>query len=296
MNRDWRSKLVRMLLGVLGGLLVFVVGGLGWAWLALFGPGLTNEHTARILVTDAKFGGRAVDKAVRSGDAILPSLRRVSGDFDFERVSGRNAMWMAEALSAMDTEEVREILRDLYGRSNRVAHLVGAVGLSRQRALPERITADAAVLGAVAASRPTVETDLAILALGWSGDPSAVPVLERVLTNRPAPYQQHARACAALARLGADSSAAILRDCLRSREFHALPEAFRALIALGDREAVPLAIARVDPSLRPSSGGFLVNELRRVTGQSYGYEREDWERWWRAAEPTWKIPPVFRRL
>ena len=85
----------------------------------------------------------------------------------------------------------------------------------------------------------------------------------------------------------------VLEQCLRSRDFHALPDAFRALIALGDREAVPLTIARVSPDLKGYNSGFVVGELKKVTGRSYGYDGEAWKNWWDSANSTWQIPEEF---
>ena len=87
----------------------------------------------------------------------------------------------------------------------------------------------------------------------------------------------------------------VLRDCLASADFHALSEAFRALITLGDKEAVPLAILRVSPELKNYNSGFVVKELKKVTGKSYGYDREDWQRWWDSVKESWQIPEEFRK-
>ena len=86
-----------------------------------------------------------------------------------------------------------------------------------------------------------------------------------------------------------------LRDCLKSPKFYALSKAFRALITLGDREAIPLAIARITNELSKSERGRLVKELQRVTGQPYGHYQIWWNLWWRFFGGQWQISATFRK-
>ena len=113
--------------------------------------------------------------------------------------------------------------------------------------------------------------------------------------GRSIDYWYHAYACEALARISSTDAIPALRDCLRSEEFYALPSAFRTLIALGDREAVPLAIARMTPDIKDKNSGFVVRELKRVTGKSYGYDQAKWRKWWESAQSTWQIPKEFTK-
>jgi len=80
---------------------------------------------------------------------------------------------------------------------------------------------------------------------------------------------------------------------LKSEQFHALPNAFRALIALGDKNAVRFAIDRISPEIKSLNSGAIVTELKKVTGKSFGYNREAWQKWWNSAEPQWEIPKDF---
>jgi len=278
-------------LGVL--LAVCIAAGLFvWlAWQAAFGPGLTREQTARILVHDMKFGGRAKDKAIKYGDAILPLIQTESAGFT--ALNGRNSFWISEVLGEIDSDSSRVMLLDLYGRTNRLVRLIGAVGLAHQHALPDRIDEDNFLIQIVREDASQRETELAIIALGRSEDPAALPCLLNVLRKRPSGYWHHAYACQATARIGSREAVPVLRDCLKSPDFHALPDAFRALIALGDREAVPLAIARISPDLKGYNSGWIVGELKRVTGTSYGYDAEAWNRWWNSTKATWQIPEQF---
>jgi len=276
-------------------LLAAVVVGLvvRHAWMAAFGPGSTKEETARILVHDLKFGGRAKQRAIGYGDGILPLIQNESGDFT--KLNGRNSFWIAEVLGALETDQSRKVLNDLYSRTNSIARLTGAVGLAQHGALPEDITEQSFLVRTVQSDANQTETHLAIIALGRSKAPAALPCLLDLLRKPAADYWHHAYACAAVARIGHKDAVPVLRDCLASSDFHALSEAFRALITLGDKEAVPLAISRVSPELKNYNSGFVVKELKKVTRKSYGYDREDWQRWWNSVKEGWQIPEEFRK-
>ncbi|MCX6916569.1 MAG: HEAT repeat domain-containing protein [Verrucomicrobia bacterium] len=285
-----------MLKWVIGALLVLAVTAILFVrsvWMATFGPGSTAKETARILVHDLKFGGRAKHKAVEYGDRFLPLLGAESENFS--RLNGRNSFWIADVLGAIRTDKSRAILLDLYSRTNSIAKLTGAVGLTQQSLLPVEIDQNCFLVQTVRNAPSQTETQLAIIALGWSKNPAALPCLLDLLQQRGVDYWYHAYACAAVARIGLKNGTPILRECLRSPEFHALPEAFRALICLGDSEAVPLAIARVSPDIKGYNSGFVVGELKKVTGKSYGYDQNSWRNWWRSTKGAWQIPEEFRK-
>lgn len=278
---------------IIGALLVLAIGAMFLVrsvWMATFGSGFTKEETARILVHDLKFGGRAQHKAVEYGDAILPLIQAESSDFT--RLNGRNALWIAQVMGAVQTDKSRALLLNLYARTNSIQKLAGAVGLAQQGLLPGEIDERSFLVQTVRAGTGQTERELAIIALGKSTNHAALPCLHDVV-RRPAGYWDHAYACEALARIGSRESVPVLRECLQSPEFHALPEAFRTLIALGDREAVPLAIARVSPELRGYNSGLVVGELKKLTGRSYGYNGQEWNNWWESAKTSWQIPEHF---
>lgn len=266
-----------------------------------FGPGESLGQTAHILVHDRKFGMRAKEKAIEGGDAILPWIRYESRNF--ELLDNRNAFWIAEVLGATETDRSRKILIDLYSRTSALARLTGAVGLARHGALPDPIDENSFLVQNVrtflsqnARMDPhQTETWLSIIALGWTGDEKALPCLFDLLEKRPIDYWHHAHACEALARIRSKEAIPVLRDCLKSEQFYALPSAFRTLITLGDREAVPLAIARVTPEIQGSNSGFIVGELEKVTGQSCGDDPAQWEKWWSSVQETWQIPDEFTK-
>lgn len=258
---------------------------------AAFGPGKTIDETARILVHDFKFGGRAQQKAIQHGDVILPLIQKESDNFKI--LNGRNSFWIADVFGAIRTDRSREVLLDLYSRTNNIARLAGAIGLAQHGALPDPVDEDSFLVQNVRTDPGQTESHLSIIALGWTRDKKALPCLLALLKKRPSGYWYHAYACQALARIGSEEATPVLRDCLKSEQFHALPSAFRALVALGDREAVPLAIARVTPEIKGYNSGFVVKELKRVTGKSYGYNQDKWEKWWSSVQGKWQIPDKF---
>ena len=274
---------------VLGGLLVFgLVRYLSW-YRRWFGPGQTMAETADILVWDEKFGSRAIQKAIAHGDAIIPLIQQESHNFQILRE--RNAPWIAEVLGAIPTDTAYAMLWDVYTRPNRDARVVGAAGLVWQGRESDR----EALLSFLVTTVQETSIALAIDALGHLKDPRALPCLCAVVQDQPTGYSSHATACEALARIGDPAAIPVLQTCLQSPTFYALPEAFRALITLGDRTAVPLAIARISPECKGYASGRVVYALRRVTGQWYGYDRTKWERWWQSVATTWQIPARFTR-
>jgi hypothetical protein len=263
---------------------------LAWFNQMAFGSGFTVRQAAFILVNDDKLGMRAKKKAIAYGDEILPYIVKQSNDF--AKLNNRNAYWIADVLGCIKTEQSRKILRDLYSRKAPFQRLVGAIGLAWQGALPEPISESSWLVQMARTDPKEDNVDLAIIALGHSKSPAALPCLLELLSKR---QRGGYYACEALARIRSASAIPALRDCLRSKDFYALPEAFRALIALGDKEAVPLAIARVAPEIKGYNSGFLVYELKLVTGQQHGFDRAAWEKWWASAKATWKIPKEFQK-
>ena len=275
-------------------MVVFLAAAESWSDLkGLFGPGKTIDETARILIHDEKFGMRAKEKAIGYGDAILPYLQKESKNFFL--LNGRNSLWIADVLGAIQTDKSRAILLDLYSRENTLARLTGAVGLARHGALGDDLGEDSFLLTQVRNDPGRSEPRLAIIALGWCKNEKALPNLFAVLEKREFGYWPQADACDAVARIRSTKAIPVLRKCLKSSEFHALPNAFRSLLSLGDREAIPLTIARVTPATEEYNSGHIVKELEKVTGQSFGFDRARWQEWWKSVESSWKIPEKFRK-
>ncbi len=268
--------------------LTSMTGCLYHQYQVVFGPDITMDETARILVHDFKFGGRAQQKAIEHGDAILPLIQKES-DY-FEILNGRNSFWIANVLGAIRTDHSREVLLDLYSRTNTIARLTEAISLAQHGALPDPIDEGSFLVQNVRSDPSQTESHLSIIALGWTKDEKALPCLLALLRKRPIGYWYHAYACQALARIGSKDAIPVLRDCLKSEQFYAVPSAFRTLISLGDRDAIPLAIARGTSEIKNKNTGYIVRELKKVTGKSYSYDQAKWQKWWNSVQDKWQIP------
>ncbi len=279
--------------------------------------GSSPEATARTLVHDGKFGMRMTEHAIRYGDSVIPHIRLESDDFN--QLGYDNSLWLADVLGAIDSQLARETLRELYARKEITPRLVGAIGLGMQDLPPDIEEEGSFLLDAVvrppspvpteiytgygATRRDTVNQhgnfwswhgDLAIIALGYSKNEKALDRLHSILGDKPSRYSRHSNACQALARLHFEKkSIPVLRACLESPEFNALPDAFRALVCLGDKKAIPLAINRVGKDLEGTNSAYIIDELSRVTGRFYVYNKKRWSQWWDSVEDAWQIPERF---
>jgi hypothetical protein len=267
-----------------------VIGILAFLFQSFWFPGFTARQSAEILVRDYKFGMRALSRGKSYGDKIFPALKEAS--VDYSKLNQRNSFWIGELLASNPSVTSIQIALDLYGRTNDFQRLAGAIGLAAHGKLPEPVS-EGAYLVKMAEStieeRGNAIPELAIIALGKTRDTNAMPVLRKLL-SRPGGYWIHAYACQALQEIGDPSAVPILRGCLTNQAFYALPDAFIALVWLGDRESVPLAIRRVDPADRAMNSGYIVKDLGKVTGQDFGYDQAAWDRWWKSVERDWQIP------
>ena len=273
------------------------VGGIATAlWLLFVGvmlyPGLTPTQTADILLKDRKFGSRALVIAPLWGDRLLVRLRERSNDFS--RLNGRNSIWVAQVLADRSSASSTQLSRELFERDSVLPSMVGAVGLAARGLLPVtefrpggRVSA---ILNDPRLFEPRTDStgpdlvepgsvELAIHATKHARSKDSVEDLGRLL-SAARDYWTHAYICSALGEIGGPRSVELLRGALRDSSFHALPQAFRALMTLGDSLAIPLAIERVSPELQGYNSGFLVEELEDATGQRFGYDRDAWRRWW----------------
>ena len=80
---------------------------------------------------------------------------------------------------------------------------------------------------------------------------------------------------------------------MRYNDFYATRAAMLALLGLGDKEAIPLAIERIDPEGSGWHAERLVEELEDVTRQSLGHDKAAWRAWWESVQDTWQIPAEF---
>ena len=127
---------------------------------------------------------------------------------------------------------------------------------------------------------------LAIEALGHARNLRAVNPLIDILRDREA-TMLHASVAAALAEISDEKAVPALEEALTRAWFESTPEALRALVALNDRNAPGLAVAR----LSDDRYGLLAKELRRLTGASPGETPEAWREWWDRNRDTWRPSP-----
>lgn len=274
--------------------------------------GSTPQSTARTLVHDRKWGMRAKKYAIRYADEVIPHIRSESEDFKL--LNSRNSFWVADVLGAIDSKLAKQTLRELYARKELTPRLVGSIGLG-MHGLPPNIEEEGSFLlhtavnysssvgtGYGATPHETFDgakrvlcwhSKLAIIALGYSQNVRALDPVHAVLED-PNRNSTNAVACQALARLHfEEKSIPVLRASLESQEFYALPDVFRALVCLGDKQAIPLAIERIGKDLEGTSSAFIIDELSRVTGKFYVYDKQRWSQWWKSVENTWQIPERF---
>jgi hypothetical protein len=288
----------------------------GLLFVFLQGP-ITPKGVAEALIVGRDFGeGSIIKRANKYGDRILEPLKQYSKDFTL--LNRENAARIATVLGTNKSIKSEEILVALWHRESPYGRLVGAIGLARHHKFPENLEKESFLAKNIhdwiahLGNRPSYDSpqygkwmtddtelksqsDLSIIALGYSGDRKALPQLLGVLKLRGIEYWTHVYACEAVARIASADAVPVLEECLKSSNFYAIPEAFRALITLNDKQAVPLAIARVTPEIKNYNSGFIVKELSKVTGKDFGYNRDRWQSWWHANEHSWTIPEEYRK-
>jgi hypothetical protein len=296
------------------GLLFLIFSG------AIIGP-ITVKGAAEALVVQHDFQDYRLimKKANQYGDHVLEPLKEYSKDFTL--LNYRNAVRIATVLGENKSPKSEQILNDLWTRENPYAKLVAAIGLGLHQKFPDKLKSDSFILININAwlthenNKPKCDpekcpeqymkwlgddlelqekTDLSIIALGYSRDDKALPTLLAFLKMQVG-YGIQAHACEACARIASSDAIPVLEDCLKSSKFNALPEAFRALISLNDKQALPLAIARVTPDIKAYNSGRIVDELTKVTGKDFGYDRDRWQSWWQSNGQSWTVPAEFRK-
>jgi hypothetical protein len=205
-----------------------------------------------------------VERAIACGDDIVPLI--VEESDDFAALDRDNARGIAEALGSISGERSRALMLDLCSRSDRIAQLTGMLALAQRGALPDPEEARALLVETIQGDSGAALKELAIIALGKARDPAGLPCLCEVL-REPWTGSLQAYACEAVARIGSSSGVPVVEDCLRSPAFDALPDAFRALIALGDASPRPSSRAtRAWPSSFPSAPPSAGGSPRRSSG------------------------------
>lgn len=287
--------------------LLLLAVGLAWLVAGIWFPGFTPTQTARILIEDHKFGGRALILSSVWGDLLLEPLRAASDDF--EKLNGHNSSRVAKVLAENESSRSTALALELFQRDRQLPMLVGAVGLAAHGKLPKEelqengrlhaVLVDEAYLDRYDAEgrRSYVDTEpveLALNAARYARNQESVPCILDLIRKRPVPYWVHAHAADALAALGDRRAVPVLEEAMRSPDFYALPQAFRALISLESRQAIPLAIDRISPEMEKENP-FLVRELEEVTGQRFGFDRDRWRAWWKSEGESAANPDPHER-
>lgn len=283
------SKTVNIILKVLSALTALAVLTIAGLWLYL--PGITPKLAARNLIHELTFGGSSIGRCIFFADRVLPHLKTESNDYTL--LNTRNSAWVAEVLGSIRTEASLAVVQELYSRPPGYAKLVGATGLSMHGKFTDSIDESSFLVqclrGRVSEMDDT-QIELATVAAGHAGRKEAVPYLLEALNRRHRNYWINAELAEALGTIGDQRAVEPLKSCMKDESFYALREAFRALIALGEREAVPLAIARITPEGSDYDSAWIVAELSKATDQNFGHDRQRWETWWAKNEKTWRIP------
>ena len=280
--RRWFKWLMRVSL-VLCGLVVLYLVLLRGVWF----PGVTPTQTARILAQDEKFGFRALGMSHFWGDRILEPLREASQDFRDIRLE-RNAFWIAAALAKNKSARCDALALELFKRDEITPKLMGAIGLAAHGTLPnEAFRPNGSLQRILAAKEHVIQLDarnsyvssapleLALIAAKHARNVDSVEDIVTVMKANPVSHVQ-AAAADALGAIGDPRAAAPLAEAMRRPDFHALKNAFRALVALSDNRAIPLAIERIEVEDKND----LVVELEKVTWMQFGVDQNRWRDWW----------------
>ena len=258
-------------------------------------------QSARILIEDRKFGMRALGMCHYWGDQVIEPIREASDNF--RRLNIRNAFWVAEFLAKNQSSQSDELSLELYRRDTLIPRLAGAIGLAAHNKLPkDAFQQDSEFRRILTGEEYPYRTDssgkewhtdtgileLTLIAAKYAQSRDSVPEVIALIEKRPLPYGVHAYAADSLGAIGDQRAVQPLEAAMQSPDFHALPNAFRALVALSSGRAVPLAIERISPEIQDMNSGFLVNELEVATGKNFGFDQARWKEWWAAQEVTTK--------
>jgi len=256
-------------------ILFFIVFGYHWIY------GFTISRKIEILLLDRKFGNRIIESAIEDKDEFIFYLDQQIGVY---RLNGRSALWLSEILYSNTSDECLRFALKYYEGADTHLKLVSSVVLLSNNRYPEDISDDAFIIKALHGDYSDrfgndSYRELAAFALGKSGKKEAVPYLMNQL-RKPDAYFVPATICDALREIGDDRAVPALEDALKDPNFYAIPEAFKALVCLKGKNAIELAISRVDEKYKRFNSGFIVNELEEITGQEFGYDQRQWQDWW----------------
>ncbi len=246
---------------------LILLGGLGVLFSFAWYPGLTQKETARILLEDRKFGGRALWKAQWHGSELFDDLASLTNDFS--QVHGYQALTLAKFFNGIETTSLGEQAHLLYHQSSLEKKIIGALILSKSadrfddpeliRFLSQLVTRTYPELKTDYYQEEKYVSEVAMLALGNMGGTGSFQVLVDVIQETPVPYLRHQIACQALAYINNPQGILILRDAILNKEFHAVLPAYRALVTLGDPQAKDVVRKRLAMKWPSDDKGFMTH-------------------------------------
>jgi hypothetical protein len=244
-----------------------------------------------MLTGDREEGWGALWKAELHSDSMIEPLRRESNNF--QGITGCNIERVAEYFMAVKTPKSKAVLTELFNSGGRYQKLIGAAGLLAQDSYPEQIDGNSyigRVLREDRGGRYSIEIKIVMIALAKSKRADAVPeIINYLLTEHP--FKEYA--CEALAEIKPPEAIPVLHQCLLNPDFISHKSAFRALIALGEKSAVPEAIQML-PAMKKNNAEGIVKNLQDMTGRKYGVNKAEWENWWKEEGNRWQIPARFK--
>lgn len=230
-------------------------------------PGVSQRQTAKILVTDSKFGSRAYSKAIWHGPDILGDIASLTNDYS--ALDYYQAAILTRLLMDIDSSDYIEHARELYQQGTLSARLVGALILAKNHIHVDDM--GSFLKRVILREYPGLNSDLmrvrdywsemAMGALGYLNNDESLDVLKQVINQRKVPYQRHKAALAALATLNDRRAIDFIREAMLDRTFYAVLPAYDALVALGDTQARDYAQKRVAMRLSDGDERFLIERL-----------------------------------
>jgi len=301
-NKFWRRFAVVALLVLLTALGVIVFWATIFTDIAL--RNATPEQLAQMVIHRFSLlpydPDKVMQKCVDMGDEMVTALDKES--------SGFQKLWwdvpyrVVKILVEIDSPASIDSLEAMYRRDCEAAgtgvdsrdlvedcqqvRMIGACGLVLKGKFEHPLGEDSALIKDLRTG-PGPARALASLALGNLGNKEAVPYLvEMLLDNERASDDYAFGVAGSLGAIGDRRAIEPLRSCLTN--YQNVRYIFRALVMLGDTEAIPLVIGRMPNGLDAKA----VADLQKVTGCGFsGRDQAKWLQWWQENKGSYSFPP-----
>lgn len=246
---------------------------------------------------------KVMQKCVDMGDEMVAAL-------DKELSGSQNLLWdvpyrLVKILVEIDSPASIDMLEAMYRRDCEAAgtdvdprdlvedcqqvRMIGACGLVLKGKFEHPIDENSAIIRDLRTG-PGPARALASLALGNLGNKEVVPYLIEVLLGEERTIGYAFGVAGSLGVIGDPRAIDPLRSCLKNDQN--VRYIFRALVMLGDTEAIPLVIGRMPDGLDAKA----VADLQKVTGCGFsGRDQAKWLQWWQDNRQTYSIPPDVAR-